>query len=120
MHIGLGSCLDDRGYNDYGLFAKWTQAGVYFVTGMKSKALYEVVAEHEPPQNRGILKDQTIRLTAAATKDKCPHLLLRIEAVRADTGETLVFLTNHPKLGASTVAAIYKDRWQIELFFQGA
>jgi hypothetical protein len=110
--------VDDRGYNDYGLFAKWTQAGVYFVTRMKSNALDEVVAEHEPPQNRGILKDQTIRLTAAAAKDKCPHLLRRIEAVRSDTGETLVFLTNHPKLGASTVAAIYKDRWQIELFFK--
>jgi IS4 transposase len=46
------------------------------------------------------------------------HLLRRIEAVREDTGETLVFLTNHRKLGASTVAAIYKDRWSIELFFK--
>jgi hypothetical protein len=51
-------------------------------------------------------------------KEKCPHLLRRIEAIREDTGGTLVFLTNHLGLGASTIAAIYKDRWQIELFFK--
>jgi len=70
------------------------------------------------PQNRNILKDQTIRLIGAGAQEKCPHLLRRIEAIREDTGETLVFLTNHHHLGASTVAAIYKDRWQVELFFK--
>src|SRR4029078_8708137 len=49
---------------------------------------------------------------------KCPCLLRRIEYLREDTGDTLVFLTNHHKLGASTIAAIYKDRWQIELLFK--
>ena len=110
--------VDDRGYNDYRLFAKWTDAQVFFVTRMKDNTQFEVLEEREPPQNRGILKDQTIRLTGVGAQEKCPHLLRRIEAVREDTGDILVFLTNHLGLGASTIAAIYKDRWQIELFFK--
>jgi len=110
--------VDDRGYNDYGLFGRWTAQGVFFVTRLKDNAQYEVVEAHAPPQNRGILCDQTIRLTGLGAQEKCPHLLRRVEAVREDTGETLVFLTNHHKLGASTIAAIYKDRWSIELFFK--
>jgi Domain of unknown function (DUF4372)/Transposase DDE domain len=110
--------VDDRGYNDYRLFAKWTDAQVFFVTRMKDNALFEVVDERQPPQNRNLLKDQTIRLTGVGAQQKCPHLLRRIEALREETGEVLVFLTNHHGLGASTIAAIYKDRWQIELFFK--
>ena len=110
--------VDDRGYNDYRLFADWTKSGVYFVTRMKDNALFEVVEEREPPQNRNILKDQIIRLTGTGAQEKCPHLLRRVEAIREDTGDVLVFLTNHLGLGASTIAAIYKDRWQIELFFK--
>lgn len=110
--------VDDRGYNDYRLFAEWTDSGVFFVTRMKDNAQLEVVEEREPPQNRNILKDQTIRLTGTGAQEKCPHLLRRVEAVREDTGAILVFLTNHHGLGASTIAAIYKDRWQIELFFK--
>ena len=110
--------VDDRGYNDYQLFSDWTDSGVFFVTRMKDNAQFEVVEEHVPPQHRNILKDQTIRLTGTGAQEKCPHLLRRVEAVREDTGDTLVFLTNHHGLGASTVAAIYKDRWQIELFFK--
>ena len=119
MHFASGTIVvDDRGYNDYRLFAQWTDAGVYFVTRMKDNALFEVVEEREPPQNRGILTDQIIRLTGPGAKHKCPNLLRRVEAVREDTGDILVFLTNHQSLGASTIAAIYKDRWQIELFFK--
>jgi len=110
--------VDDRGYNDYRLFAEWTKTGVFFVTRLKANAQFEVVEEREPPQHRRILKDQTIRLTGLGAQEKCPHLLRRIEAVREDTGDILVFLTNHHGLGASTIAAVYKDRWQIELFFK--
>ena len=52
------------------------------------------------------------------TADKCPHLLRRVEVYDPEKDATLVFLTNHLTLGASTVARIYKDRWQIELFFK--
>lgn len=119
IHFAPGTIVvDDRGYNDYRLFAKWTEAGVFFVTRMKDNAQFEVIEEREPPQNRRILRDQTIELNGAGAQEKCPHRLRRIEAVREDTGETLVFLTNHHGLGASTIAAIYKDRWAVELFFK--
>lgn len=119
MHFAPDTIVvDDRGYNDYRLFAKWTDASVYFVTRMKDNTLFEVVEEHAVPQNRNILKDQTIRLTGTGAHEKCPHLLRRVEAIREDTGGILVFITNHHDLGASTIAAIYKDRWQIELFFK--
>ena len=69
MHFTSGTIVvDDRGYNDYRLFAQWTDAGVYFVTRMKDNALFEVVEEREPPQNRGILTDQIIRLTGPGAK----------------------------------------------------
>ena len=110
--------VDDRGYNDYRLFAKWTEASVYFVTRMKDNTLFEVVEEHPVPQNRNIFKDQTIRVTGVGAQHKCPHLLRRVEAVRKDTGGILVFITNDHGLGASIIAAIYKDRWQIKLFFK--
>lgn len=110
--------VDDRGYNDYRLFAEWTKSGVFFVTRLKANAQFEVVEEREPPQHRRILKDQAIRLTGTGAQEKCPYRLRRIEAVREDTGDILVFLTNHHDLGASTIAAVYKDRWQIELFFK--
>ena len=105
-------------YNDYRLFAEWTEAEVFFVTRLKANAQFEVVEEHEPPPHRRILKVQTIRLIGSGGPEKCPHVLRRIEAMREDTGDILVFLTNHHGLGASTIAAVYKERWQIERFFK--
>lgn len=110
--------VDDRGYNDYRLFAKWTEQGVYFVTRMKDNALYEVVENHPVPLNRHVQKDQTIRLTGIGAQDKCPYLLRRVEVYNPEKDEVLVFLTNHFGFGATTISAIYKDRWQIELFFK--
>ena len=110
--------VDDRGYNDYGLFGRWTSGGVYFVTRMKDNALFEVVGQRKVPQGRHILKDQIIELRGLGAFEKCPYPLRRIEFYNAEKEEVLVFLTNHPGLGASTIAAIYKDRWQIELFFK--
>lgn len=113
-----GTIVDNRGYNDYRQFARWTEAGVFFVARLKDNALFEVVEEPPIPEYRNILKDQTIRLTGVGATEKCPHLLRRVEAVREDTGGIPVFLTNHHGLGGSTIVAIYKDRGQIELFFQ--
>ena len=110
--------VDDRGYNDYRLFAKWTEEEVYFVTRMKENALYKVIESRPVPQNRSVLKDQVIGLTGIDAWEKCPYLLRRVEVYSAEKGEVLVFLTNHFGFGATTIAAIYKDRWQIELFFK--
>jgi hypothetical protein len=110
--------VDDRGYNDYALFGKWTAQGVYFVTRMKNNTLYAVVKEQEMPKNGYILKDEIVHLAGTKADEKCPHPLRRIEVYNPEKDEILVFLTNNMKFGATTIAAIYKDRWQIELFFK--
>ena len=108
----------DRGYNDYLLFGRWTDQGLYFVTRMKDNAVFEVVEEKPIPHNRNLLKDQIIRLTGFTAEERCPHLLRRVEFYDQEKDTIFVFLTNHFKLGSTTIAAIYKDRWQIELFFK--
>jgi hypothetical protein len=119
FHFDPGTIVvDDRGYNDYALFGKWTSQDVYFVTRMKENALYEVIGEKNVPQNRNILKDELIEFKDPKAREKCPYPLRRIEVFDPDKKEVLVFLTNHLDLGATTIASIYQDRWQIELFFK--
>jgi hypothetical protein len=110
--------VDDRGYTDYALWGRWGSQQVYFVTRMKDNALYEVIGGKEIPHHRHILKDEQIELRGPKAIEKCPYPLRRIEAKDPETGEILVFITNHMDLGSSTIAAIYKDRWQIETFFK--
>ena len=110
--------VDDRAYNDYGLFGKWTSQGVYFVTRMKDNAQYVAVGERKLPQNRNILNDELIELAAPLAREKCPYPLRRIEVYDPEKNEKVVFLTNQLDWGATTIARIYKDRWQIEIFFK--
>ena len=110
----------DRGYVDYAWFGRLTAQGVFFVTRLKETAAYEVVEKREPPAGgKGlILRDEVIRLTGQGASEKCPHNLRRVEMYDQATERIFVFLTNHLEFGATTIAAIYKDRWQIELFFK--
>jgi len=108
----------DRGYVDYTWFATLTLQGVYFVTRLKDNAVYTVGGTRDVPENRGIVKDELIELTGTGASAKCPYPLRRVEIEDPDTGDTLVFLTNHLTFGATTIARIYKDRWQIELLFK--
>ena len=119
LKLPKGSILAvDMGYTDYALFAKLALEGIFFVTRQKSNAAYRVIEEHRVPQNRNILKDQIIEFTGYNARKDCPHRLRRIEIWDEEFNRTLVLLTNHLKFGATTVAAIYKDRWQIEIFFK--
>ena len=108
----------DRGYNDYRLFGQWTQAGIWFVTKMKSRTSYEVVEKRGAMAERNILSDEVIRLTGQEAEKKCPHRLRRVVVWDEQKQESIVLLTNHLAFGATTISAIYKDRWQIELFFK--
>lgn len=108
----------DAGYIDYKMFGRWTAAGVFFVTRLKKNAAYRVVGEREAPKNSNILKDQDIELTWHYSKRDCPYTLRRVEVWDEVKGESVVILTNHLKFGATTVSAIYKERWQIEIFFK--
>ena len=108
----------DRGYIDYKLFDYWTRNGIYFVTRLKDNAVYEVGGFYPPPQNRHVLSDQIIRLTGPKAKENCPHQLRRVVIWDPDHEREIVLLTNHLQFGATTISAIYKDRWQIELFFK--
>jgi hypothetical protein len=110
--------VDDRGYVDYELYSEWTSQGVYFVTRLKRNAMYTVVHANPIYWRSNVIRDETIQLKGIKSPDKCRYYLRRIEFWDSEREEVLVFLTNHLKLAASTIAAIYKERWQIEIFFK--
>lgn len=107
----------DRGYNDYLWFTELTLFDVGFVTRMKDNSRWKVI-EDRPARGKGVLQDQIITVTTGhAELDKQPVLLRRIVFVDPD-GKEYVFLTNRLDLAATTIAEIYRQRWQIELFFK--
>ena len=108
----------DRGYVDYRLFDRWTDNGVWFVTRAKKNMQYRAVKNREVPATGFILKDQEIVVTGYRSRQKCPRRLRRIEVWDSKKDRMIVLLTNHPDFAASTISRIYKDRWQIELFFK--
>ena len=106
----------DRGFVDFGWFGELNQNGVVFVTRIKTDTRYEIV-EHRPVAGNGIISDDVIRLTSPQTRRRYSETL-RLVTLETVEGKRLEFLTNQMTLAASTIADIYKDRWQIEVFFK--
>lgn len=107
----------DRAYIDYKWLNSLDEKRVWFVTRAKSNIDCVVTGQHSV-SGKGVLKDQMILLTGPRTKNYYPKELRMIEFYDEETKKHLMFLTNNMKLAASTIATIYKSRWQIELFFK--
>jgi len=110
----------DRGYIDYAWLAHLQRTGVTFVTRCRANTDYHVTAAQAVPTRGGVLTDERIALDGPKVSKKYPAdlPLRRIRVQIGDRDEPLVFLTNHAHWGPTTIARIYKDRWQIELFFK--
>jgi len=104
----------DRGFVHIPWFSHLNDSGVSFVTRMKKKIAYKVLERRTAPS---VVSDELIRLTSKTSRKVYPECL-RLVTVETDEGEYLQFLTNEMRLAASTISAIYKDRWQIESFFK--
>ena len=110
----------DRGYLDFARLDVMHQAHAFFVTRAKSNTRLQRI--YSAPVDRrtgtGIICDQTVALTGVTSRKDYPEHLRRIRFKAPETGKTLVFLTNNFALPAATICALYKARWQVELFFK--
>jgi len=108
----------DRGYVDFARLHVLHRMGAFFVTRAKSNMAARRVYSAATDRSTGIICDQSIALDGFYASRDYPEHLRRIRYKDAETGKTLVFLTNHFDLPALTIAALYKNRWQVEIFFK--
>lgn len=108
----------DRGYVDFARLYRLHLAGAFFVTRAKSNLKAHRVYSAQTERGAGILCDQTIALDGFYSKQDYPTHLRRVRFNDSETGKSLVFLTNQMILPAATICALYKSRWQVELFFK--
>ena len=106
----------DKGYVDYDWWKQLSQQGVYFVTRLKKDLQWKVLESRPVPQNSSILRDQIIEIRPYRR-----DYTLKLRVVTkwdAEKQEEIQFLTNHLEFGTTTIARIYRERWQIEIFFK--
>ena len=108
----------DRGYLDFKRLHTMHRGGSFFVTRAKSNLKYQRVASNPVDRDTGLICDQHIELTVSKSRRDYPERLRRVRYKDPTTGKTLVFLTHHFGIPAASVCALYKSRWQVELFFK--
>ena len=108
----------DRGYVDFKRLYRFEIHKAFFVTRAKINMVYRRVESHKIDSETGVRSDQTIRLCGVKAEKNYPAPLRRIRFRDETTGKVLVFLTNNFLLPAHVIAALYKQRWQVELFFK--
>ena len=108
----------DRGYVDFSRLYALHQAGAFFVTRAKSSMDARRVYSAATDRATGVICDQLVMLNGHYSAKKYPEHLRRIRFKDPESGKTLIFLTNNTALPALTICALYKSRWQVELFFK--
>jgi len=108
----------DKGYNDYTWHNTLTDIGVFFVTRIRGNAAYEVVSSNPVRKGSGVISDEIIRYSSKKNKERKLKPVRKIIYHDVETDKTFTFITNHLSWSANTIAAIYKQRWQVELFFK--
>lgn len=108
----------DRGYIDYKRLFTIHERGAYFVTRAKDNMSYRRVYSHDKEVGSGVIYDQSVKMNNHYAAQDYPSKIRRIKYRDADSGKTLIFLTNNFQLKATDIAKLYKNRWKIELFFK--
>ena len=107
-----------RGYDDARLFNAWNNSGVYFATRMKGNIVYEITDDRGAPEKTNVLSDHEIKLTGIQAQKEYQGALRLVTVWNVQKQEEIKLLTNDFEHGASTIVKIYKELWQIELFFK--
>ena len=108
----------DKGYIDFQRLYNLNQGNAYFVTRAKTNMKFRRVYSNKVDKTTGVLCDQIIVLTTPRTKRRYPDKLRRVKYFNSEINKKFVFITNNFSLPSITIANLYKQRWQIELFFK--